>query len=512
MACSSAALLVVIQVTLRVSLVGSAPEADLVENLLGWNGTLFSKTYSGYIPVGSEDGYTMYEHYMFFESEGNPQKDPLIMWTNGGPGAPSMFGAFTELGPYFLCGESMRTAAYNSTGVPTLFANAHRWTKLGSVLIRNLPPPVGFSYCNPAGPDGENSCGSWNDTKVARHSVAFMRAWMDEFPEYASRDLYLTGESYAGVYVPMLAKEILQGGGMLAAQLRGIVVGDGCLGGDGAGSSCTPYRGPFFEVAFFHGHGQFSDKTYNEIMHTCTREELMSGQTSPACKAVLDRMDKEKGYSFDYNLYDECYDFSLRTRRWDQDRKYWGPPSPPRGGARRVDGVVGDPGEWHMDGTPCGGLSVLPKWLATPGVRSALHVPDSARYFQSDNGVGFTYNFTEPSLATWYASEAARRIRILVYNGDADPGLNSFYAQTWISSLGIPEAESWRPWTRDGQVKMGGYVTRYAGGFDFVTIRGAGHMVPEYKPEAAYVMMSAFLRGAEYPRYQPNATVTENPT
>ena len=35
---------------------------------------------------------------------------------------------------------------------------------------------------------------------------------------------------------------------------------------------------------------------------------------------------------------------------------------------------------------------------------------------------------------------------------------------------------------------MGGYVTRYVNDFDFVTIRGAGHMVPEYKPEAAFVM------------------------
>ena len=36
--------------------------------------------------------------------------------------------------------------------------------------------------------------------------------------------------------------------------------------------------------------------------------------------------------------------------------------------------------------------------------------------------------------------------------------------------------------------KMGGYATRYVTDFDYVTIRGAGHMVPEYKPEAAFVM------------------------
>ena len=36
---------------------------------------------------------------------------------------------------------------------------------------------------------------------------------------------------------------------------------------------------------------------------------------------------------------------------------------------------------------------------------------------------------------------------------------------------------------------MGGYATRYVTDFDYVTIRGAGHMVPEYKPEAAFVML-----------------------
>lgn len=68
-----------------------------------------------------------------------------------------------------------------------------------------------------------------------------------------------------------------------------------------------------------------------------------------------------------------------------------------------------------------------------------------------------------------------------MYNGDADPGLNSFYAQNWTAALGYAEKEGWRPWTLDGKQAVGGYVTRYAHDFDFLTIRGAGHMVPEYQ-------------------------------
>ena len=61
-------------------------------------------------------------------------------------------------------------------------------------------------------------------------------------------------------------------------------------------------------------------------------------------------------------------------------------------------------------------------------------------------------------------------------NGDTDPGINSFVSQNWSSALGFAEKESWRPWTLDGQQRMGGYVTRYEGGFDFLTIRGSGYV------------------------------------
>ena len=45
---------------------------------------------------------------------------------------------------------------------------------------------------------------------------------------YSSNRLFLVGESYAGLYVPMLAQQILEAGSM---RLEGIAVGDGCLGG-----------------------------------------------------------------------------------------------------------------------------------------------------------------------------------------------------------------------------------------------------------------------------------------
>lgn len=86
-------------------------------------------------------------------------------------------------------------------------------------------------------------------------------------------------------------------------------------------------------------------------------------------------------------------------------------------------------------------------------------------------------------------------------NGDADPAITSLAAQNWTSNLGFVAVQPWRPWTLDSCRRMGGYVTRYEGQFDFLTIRGAGHMVPTYKPDATFAFMKAWIEGDDYPAF-----------
>jgi Serine carboxypeptidase len=117
------------------------------------------------------------------------------------------------------------------------------------------------------------------------------------------------------------------------------------------------------------------------------------------------------------------------------------------------------------------------------------------------------------------------------YIQDTDPAINSFAAQNWTSHLGLTEIQPWRPWTSDGCRRMGGYVTRYEGDFDFLTIRGAGHMVghscfnmcgfitclrsirvrlqpfvqvPANKAKAAFTFIKAWIEGDDYPTYDEN--------
>ena len=203
----------------------------------------------------------MHEHYMFIESEGDPSTDPVLLWTNGGPGASSFFGLFVELGPFMLDDASLTTAAYNATGVPSLWYNEYGWTKLANLLIINSPPPVGYSYCDPAGPSGKgNSCGSWNDTRTAVHNYEFLLEFYKAYPEFKANELYLAGESYAGKYVPMLAREIFTERETNKLNFKGFAVGDGVLGNGDFGNGWN-----YYYVEFMHGHGQFSDKLYRSV-------------------------------------------------------------------------------------------------------------------------------------------------------------------------------------------------------------------------------------------------------
>jgi serine carboxypeptidase-like clade 1 len=65
-------------------------------------------------------------------------------------------------------------------------------------------------------------------------------------------------------------------------------------------------------------------------------------------------------------------------------------------------------------------------------------------------------------------------------------------SEAWTAWLGreLGEQDSWRPWYVRDQVV--GYVVHYKG-LVYATVRGAGHMVPETKPEEALALFSRFI-------------------
>ena len=145
--------------------------------------------YSGYVPIGTTKKQL---HYVAALSQNNFKTDPVIIWFNGGPGCSSMLGFMQEHGPYSL-----------DDGATNFTKNDYSWNKEATVIYFESPAGVGFSIC------GDVAECHFNDTNSADDNLAAVLALMEtKFPELQANDLYIAGESYAGIYVPRLVERL----------------------------------------------------------------------------------------------------------------------------------------------------------------------------------------------------------------------------------------------------------------------------------------------------------------
>jgi serine carboxypeptidase-like clade 2 len=75
---------------------------------------------------------------------------------------------------------------------------------VANVLFLESPAGVGYSYSNTS--SDYNLSG---DQRTADDAYIFLLNWLERFPEYKDRAFYISGESFAGHYVPELAATIL---------------------------------------------------------------------------------------------------------------------------------------------------------------------------------------------------------------------------------------------------------------------------------------------------------------
>ncbi|KAK0556991.1 hypothetical protein OC846_000836, partial [Tilletia horrida] len=153
-------------------------------------------SWTGYIDT--IDGKSLW--FQAFESRSNPEKDPLLLWTNGGPGCSSAVGLFQELGP---CSVPLRNGAMPQ-GPPINGTkwNPHSWNSESSIIFIDQPVGVGFSYTR-------YGVHTYDADQGAVDVYAFLRIFFSAFPKFANSDFTMTGESYGGRYLPRYASEIV---------------------------------------------------------------------------------------------------------------------------------------------------------------------------------------------------------------------------------------------------------------------------------------------------------------
>ncbi|XP_058735391.1 serine carboxypeptidase-like 50 [Vicia villosa] len=171
-------------------------------------------TKTGYLPVSPTSNSSIF--YTFYEAQNSTSplsQTPLLIWLQGGPGCSSMIANFYELGPYRV------------TKSLTLQPNHGSWNRIFGLLFLDSPIGTGFSVASTTQEIPTDQTG------VAKHLFAAITRFVQLDPVFKHRPIYITGESYAGKYVPAIGYYILEKNAELKdserVNLAGLAIGDG---------------------------------------------------------------------------------------------------------------------------------------------------------------------------------------------------------------------------------------------------------------------------------------------
>ncbi|KAH8920538.1 alpha/beta-hydrolase [Atractiella rhizophila] len=150
-----------------------------------------AKQWAGYLDVSANNSHHMF--FWYFESERDPENDPLVIWFAGGPGTSGLLSVFGGTGP----------CLFNEHGNGT-FPNPYSWNNVANLIIVDQPVGVGFSYFDEGAEPVSDSF------RAGKDIYAFLQLFYKRFPSKWNVPLTLAGGSYGGAYVPTFAHVIFE--------------------------------------------------------------------------------------------------------------------------------------------------------------------------------------------------------------------------------------------------------------------------------------------------------------
>ncbi|XP_056462651.1 lysosomal protective protein-like isoform X1 [Gadus chalcogrammus] len=450
----------------------AAPKGDEVVYLPGLGKQAAFKQYSGYLTVANKK----HLHYWFVESQLNPAKDPVVLWLNGGPGCSSLDGMLTEHGPFLIQDDGV-----------SLEYNPYSWNKISNMLYLESPAGVGFSY-------SEDKNYITNDTEVSMNNYLALKQFFKLFPEYSKNQLFLTGESYAGIYIPTLAERVMEDP---AFNLQGIAVGNGMASYELNDNSL---------VYFAYYHGLLGNQLWAQLQTFCCSKgkcDFYNNHNVNCSKNLEEVQTIVYGSGLNmYNLYAPCpggvgqrlgMDGGSLVLR-DLGNSFTRHPATQRLN-QKLRGVASLFKNVRLD-PPCTNSTPSTLYLNNVYVRAALHIsPAALPWVICSSEVNLNYGRVYVEVSKQYLKLLGALVyRVLVYNGDVDMACNFMGDEWFVESLQQKVEVQRRTWTYQDKegLQVGGFVKEFSN-LAFLTVKGSGHMVPADKPAAAYTMFSRFL-------------------
>ncbi|KAI9466665.1 alpha/beta-hydrolase [Lactarius psammicola] len=393
-------------------------------------------SWAGLIPISAAPDESRKLFFWFFPPGPEGSLDDLILWTNGGPGCSSLEG--------LLKGERRQAR-------PT--QNEYSWTNLSSMLYVEQPVGTGFSQGKP---------NVKNENDVAAQLVGFLQQFLEIFSELKGKKFYLTGESYAGVYIPYIANFIFENTtrSTLDLDLQGTWMNDPVLSG-----GVVHQQIPAVDFVHKYEHLFAFNHTFlaqlDSVAAKCNYTDYMAKHVTYPPQGLLPLPSTSTEFDPVCDVWDMIFDAALLVNPafnmyhvldtsilWD---------------------VLGFPGSFPQAQT-------TPVYFNRADVKAAIHAPPTTNWevctFDSpdvfpDGDASLPPAFTV--LPKCYREEQSLRAGM---QGFQKPLVDDSFIVDGVGALGKMQSER---------------------GLTYIEISLTGHMVPQYSPVASLQVMKYLL-------------------
>lgn len=395
------------------------------------------ESYSGYLTV--DKVYNSNLFFWYFPAEENPENAPVVLWLQGGPGASSMIGLFMENGPLKL------------NSLNKLKRRQYTWSRKHNLIFIDSPVGSGFSFTDQEKGYARDECDVGRNLHEAVIQLYKLFNWD------SSSGFWITGESYAGKYVPALAYHIHTAQQSFHEQhipLRGMAIGNGLS--DPVNQ--LKYGDYLYQLGLIDENGLEAFHKAEAAGIECIRNNDMECAYEIFDSLILGDLPKGSifknitGFNWYYN-YLQAHDDDCFIR--------------------------------------------LGNFLQSGATRRAIHVGNKPFHdMDTENKVKkYLRKDYMDSVAPW-VEELLKFYTICMYSGQLDIIIAYPLTRNYLKRLKFPGSDLYKQaprkiWRVDGE--LAGYV-KQAGNLIDVLVRNAGHMVPYDQPKWMYEMINHLTR------------------
>ncbi|CAB4387289.1 unnamed protein product [Rhizophagus irregularis] len=406
------------------------------------------KLHAGHITIDGKTNSNVF--FWLIHNRHIPNIPKFVIWLNGGPGCSSMDGLFLENGPWRMNHDQ------------TLRLTDGSWDEYANVLYVDFPVGTGFSFAN------SNSYPK-NMTEIVSHFLLFIDNFFDTFPEYSKDHLYISGESFAGTFIPYMASSILKRNHERKTpdyrkyNLKGIAIGNGWI------DPVSQYNA-YYTFSVEKGLLDGDDKdTAEKQLKKCMKEQKKKPTIHlDICEQILQTILKHSIQKVGEN--ETCINqYDIR----DHSDSY------PSCGSK-----------WPYE------LSDITQYLRRADVIGAIHAENQQLgWVECNHGVGrgFDNDNSPPSVTLLPA--LLKQINVLLYSGDQDLICNTNGTNDMLENLEWNGHKGFQNLTT-----LPYFVNHTKAGYilsernlTYVVVYNSSHMVPYDKPVVSMDMMYRFM-------------------